>query len=168
MRTASRNRRLLWRGGVALFSRGCNGAFTMVEMLAVLLILTILVALAAGVGQYVIEEAKRKETIATQEVVMQAIQAYYDNHNGYPPSDSNDCLQLMKNLVADPDARVLVKGLDSKAFFGSGSSGMALLDAYAKGMKYQIGGGLGGGPVLISAGKDGVWRTTDDIRSDGR
>lgn len=174
MRTASRNRRLLWRGGVALFSRGCNGAFTMVEMLAVLTILTILVALAVGVGQHVIEEAKRKQTIATQEVVMQAIQAYYDNHNGYPPEEtdgSDDCSQLMKNhLVPDKDAGELVKGLGSEAYAGIGThgTGAALLDAYAKEMRYEISGGLGGGPVLISAGKDGDWGTTDDIRSDGR
>lgn len=175
-----------------------TGGFTMVEMLAVLLILTILVALAVGVGQHVIEEAKRKQTIATQEVVMQAIQAYYDNKNEYPDADpesdgSDDCSQLMKDhLVPDKDAGELLKGLDSEAYAGIGidGTGAALLDAYAKEMRYRISGGLGGGPVLISAGKDGnfgmdedrpaeitddqewedlkrQWQK-DDIRSDGR
>lgn len=185
MRTASRNRRLLWRGGVALFSRPCNGAFTMVEMLAVLMILTILVALAVGVGVIVMAETKRKQTIATQQVVMEALQAYHDNNNKYPDEDtdgSDDCSEVMTKLLGDVDGKVFVKGLSSEAYVSGINT--PLLDAYGAAMRYRRNGGLGGGPVLISAGKDsefgfgddGLPDTPDDepdlkldnIRSDGR
>lgn len=184
MRTASRNRRLLWRGGVALFSRPCNGAFTMVEMLAVLMILTILVALAVGVGVIVMAETKRKQTIATQQIVIEALQAYHDNNNNYPPEHitNDDCSEVMTALLADADANVLLKGLSSEAY--AGVSPAPLMDAYTKGMRYRGSGGLGGGPVLISSGKDEEFgfgandepgggdddpdQKLDNIRSDGR
>lgn len=186
MRTASRNRRLLWRGGVALFFRACNGAFTMVEMLAVLMILTILVALAVGVGVTVMAETKRKQTIATQQVVMEALHAYHSNNNSYPPKyvTNDDCSELMTALLTDADAEVLLKGLGSEAYVSGSGSETPLLDAYKKAMKYRKSGGLGGGPVLISAGKDDEFgfgidgepggvddvldQKLDNIRSDGR
>lgn len=181
MQTANRNRRLLWRGGVALFYRRCNGAFTMVEMLAVLMILTILVALAVGVGVAVMAETKRKQTIATQQVVMEALQAYHDSKNNYPNEDgSDDCSGVMMELLTDTDADVLLKGLSSEAY--AGGTDAPLLDAYGGAMRYRRSGGLGGGPVLISGGKDGdfgfgagedpgggdVDKKADNIRSDGR
>ncbi len=180
MRTVSLNRKMLRRRGVTLSSTACRGGFTMIEMLAVLMILTILVALAVGVGEHVIDDAKRQETMTTQRVVMEAIKAYYDNVKDYPAEEddeTDDCSHLMEQLDADKDGGILVKSLPTKAYSGGDSS---LLDGYLLEMRYRKDKGFGGGPVLISAGKDGDFgfdalgdpssgdedKKADNIRSD--
>ncbi len=58
--------------------------------------------------------------------------------------------------------------LSQDAYDGGG----AVKDAYGKAMRYEVDGGLGGRPVLISAGEDGEFGDTvaakkeDNIRSD--
>ena len=182
MRTVSLNRQIFRRRGVALSSAGCRGGFTMVEMLAVLMILTILVALAVNVGERIIDDAKRQETMSTQRVVMEALKAYYDTAKVYPNNDtdgSDDCSEVMGLLSGDKNAGVLVKSLPIKAHSGGGS---ALIDGYLMEMRYRKAKGLGGGPLLISAGKDGDFgfdafadpgggdedKKADNIRSDGK
>ena len=152
-----------------------GGGFTMIEMMAVLTILAILIALVVGVGEHIMDEARRKQTIATQEVVMQAIQAYYKNNGPpYPPEESDGTTdELMANLEGDRDAKVLLQGLDDDAYKGTTEDPtLRLWDAYGREMRYRDDEGLGGAPVLISPAKDGTWDTgsddDDDIRSDGR
>ena len=147
-----------------------GGGFTMIEMMAVLTILAILIALVVGVGEHIMDESRRKLTITTQEVVMQAVQAYYKSMTFYPPEEgdgTDDCSELMTNLEDDRDAAVLLQGLDDDAY--SGTAGDPLNDAYDREMRYRDDEGLGGLPVIISSGKDGDFDETDDnIRSDGR
>lgn len=186
MRTARLKIQVLRRGGMVLSSAACRSGFTMIEMLAVLMILTILVALAVGVGEHIIDDAKRQETMATQRVVMEALKAYYDTvtPKDYPPNetdDSDDCSQVMAALEGNRAAGTLVKSLPSKAYAGGDSS---LLDGYLTAMRYRKSKGLGGGPLLVSAGKDGLFgfgadeepgtaddvadEKVDNIRSDGK
>ena len=145
-----------------------GGGFTMIEMMAVLTILAILIALVVGVGEHIMDESRRKLTIATQEVVMQSVQAYYKSMGFYPSEESDHTTdELMTDLQDDRDAKVLLQGLDDDAY--NGTAGDPLNDAYDREMRYYEEGGLGGVPVLISSGKDGDFGETDDnIRSDGR
>ena len=118
---------------------------------------------------------------------MQAIQAYHDSHNDYPAEEAEgSTVGLMQALSADGDANELLKGLTVEAYVGTGGGGedLPLVDGYGAAMRYQKSGGLGGGPVLVSAGKDGDFgygpdgnpdggddepdKKLDNIRSDGK
>ncbi len=69
--------------------RTCPGplarpAFTMVELLVVLLILTALAAMVVGVGRYHSQEQDRKLTASYQAIVLTAIQKYADRTGDIP------------------------------------------------------------------------------------
>lgn len=66
-----------------------KNAFTLIEMMVVVAIIGILVALIVGISKYVFEEAARKKTIVTQQLLMMAIEQFRDITGKYPP-DSND------------------------------------------------------------------------------
>ena len=51
-----------------------KNAFTLIEMLAVIVILGILIALAIGVTDFVMTKAKRTDTLSTMKMVMTAVQ----------------------------------------------------------------------------------------------
>ena len=164
---------------------GRPGAFTMIELLVVMFILAVLVALVASVGGYVMRSANERETAAIQAILMDAIQAWHDKANstdptttakGYPKEDfdtqksemQNLMTQLTSSLVYPPASRaarnILLK-LPKEAW--SGGTDEPVKDRWGKSMKYKDTGGLGGRPVIISAGPDGNFNTDDDnIRSD--
>jgi len=163
-------------------------AFTLIELLVVILILGILVALVVGVSDYVMGEAARKQTQESQRILVNALQAYYDNSRprAYPPDmsesetewsmqDSSGQLVQYLTVGADPNnptpnhpacraATEKLKDLAQEAY-----DPPYFRDAYDNEMGYDTDGGIGGGPVIISAGPDGDPNTeTDNIRSDGR
>jgi prepilin-type N-terminal cleavage/methylation domain-containing protein len=72
-----------------------KNAFTLIEMMVVVAIIGILVALIVGISKYVFEEAARKKTLVTQQLLMTAIEQFKDITGKYPP-DSND-LSLSPN-----------------------------------------------------------------------
>jgi len=142
-----------------------GAAFTLVELLAVMLILAILVGLVVGVTRYAMARADRIRTIAVMDVVLDAIQAYYDDTKEYPAS--------LLSLVTNEAAKKLLVNLDSETFVKDDpatneNESASIKDAYGNGIDYDEGGGLGGCPVLISAGPDGNFGNKDDIRSDKR
>ena len=138
-------------------------AFTLIEMLAVLMILSILVALAVGVGNYVMDKAKRQKTLDTQRVVMRAIDEYFTVVGGFP-GDSADCSGLLTALQENPKTAQIIHRLPSSAI-----SDGKIIDGYGNAMQYLANDGLGNRPLLESAGKDGdMGMTEDNVRSDGR
>ena len=134
----------------------------MVELLVVLLILGILLALVVGISKYIMAESARKQTVATQRVVMNAIERFRDVTGSYP-ADSADCVSLMTALLGNEASKEVLRDLSNEAWKGSGQ---ALLDGFGEAMKYQQQGGFGGSPVLISKGADRVFDNSDDTRSD--
>lgn len=133
--------------------------FTLVELLAVMLILAILVGLVVGVTGYATARTNRLHTLTIMDVVLEAIQAYYEDTNGCPAS--------LAILVQNPEAQKVLANLDSETWKGKGSD--KINDAYGSPLKYEETGGLGGCPALISGGPDGDSNTEDDnIRSDKR
>lgn len=68
--------------------RGDTG-FTLVELLAVMVIMAVLVSLVVAVGTYVREDAARRKTSTIQAMITQAIQEFYDEVGRYPGIDEN-------------------------------------------------------------------------------
>ncbi len=154
-------------GGTGRGPRG-PGAFTLTEMMVVLFILGVILALVVGVSRYVTEEAGRKQTHSTQDVVMSAIRKYKELHDDYPP-DSDDGKSLMNTLYDDPIAKPMLANVQREAWAGYDK---ALKDGFEYSMRYRKTGARGGGPLLESPGPDGDFGDTepdkkeDNIRSD--
>ena len=168
---------------------GEDGGFTLIELLVVMFILAILVALVASVAGYVMRSANAKETASTQAVLMDAIQAWHDKDTStpnkvYPPDTygtDDSGVVLIRYLMGDLPAvssrnspqvraaREILLKLPSNAWDGTVT---AVRDSWGKAMRYKQAGGLGGRPVIISAGPDGIFGEDDpsfgddDIRSD--
>ena len=162
--------------------------FTLIELLVAIFIIGILVTLVIGVSNYVFEEASRKETQATQTIVMQAIEAYRDVMGNYPPDNNTtdpnytsysytDATCLMPHLTAlncyTGTKQTKIRKATGPIMLKLSAEAMKttdpdkLFDGFGKAMRYEQDGGLGGRPVLISDGDDGDPTTADDIRSDG-
>lgn len=143
-----------------------QAGFTLTEMLAVILILVILVALVVGVSIYIQTEAAKKETLAYQTIIREAVQKYYESTGQWPPqtgaSVANRIGNLFDALKGNPAAKSVIVNLPIKAM-----GNRKFLDGFATVMDYKKSGGLGGTPVIISAGPDRSHATTaDNIQSD--
>ena len=158
-------------------------AFTLIELLVAIFIIGILVTLVIGVSNYIFEEASRKETQATQAVIMQAIEAFEevmgvcppDNDPNYTPTTcllpyltAHDAIYGgntgLQSRIRKATSKILLK-LPAGAMKAGGNQ---LYDGFGNPMRYEETAGLGGRPVLISDGPDNdLANTADDIRSDG-
>ncbi len=59
-------------------------AFTLIELLVAIVIIVIIIAMVVGVANYVFEEAARKQTQTTQNIVMTAVEEYKKLMGQYP------------------------------------------------------------------------------------
>jgi prepilin-type N-terminal cleavage/methylation domain-containing protein len=64
------------------FGRGAG--FTLVEMLVVIFILVLLVGLIVGVSRWISQDSWKKQTIAWQGTIMDAVETYYQVKHVYP------------------------------------------------------------------------------------
>lgn len=151
-----------------------KNAFTLIEMLAVIVILSILLTLAIGVTDYVRTEAKIKQTRTTMDLVMTAIQVYYDEENDWPSLynsgssawehiEGPDSEELMQALTENPKTKDMVSKLSKDSWEGLTHP---LNDSWGNEVFYYRQGGVGSTPLLISAGKDGVINSTDEDHAD--
>ncbi|OQB86968.1 MAG: hypothetical protein BWX88_00833 [Planctomycetes bacterium ADurb.Bin126] len=146
--------------------------FTLVEMLTVLLILAIILALVVGISKHLMEEAARKQTEATQSVLMNAIVRYKELTRTLPPENN---LYPLCAANAPQEVRDLVSRLPKEQFTWDNAAQTATAkDGWGQAMTYKATGGRGGVPVLLSAGPDRKINATathaenlDNIRSDG-
>jgi prepilin-type N-terminal cleavage/methylation domain-containing protein len=166
-----------------------RNAFTMVELMVVMLILTVLAAMVVGLGHYVAQKQSRDLTKTQQRIIMTAAQEYFSTYNTMPEVSANGPYACsLQDLSAEENAiygriNELYAKLDTVAACqkilqelpaGSITRGHlshpgAFVDAYGKYMDYQPSGGMGGAPVLISGGPDGYIGgdyEADDIRSE--
>ena len=170
-----------------------RGGFTLTEMMAVMLIMTVLVLLVVGVSRYVQVKAAGSETDAYQAIIKQAFQAYYEDEKAYPtelktfkPRANGWALadwkvlcrgdnlfdQLKGNERSESMLRTLptaalgkVTGLEPST--SGPSTRIFFADGFKSKMDYDEDGGIGGVPVILSGGPDKNFATTEDnIRSD--
>jgi prepilin-type N-terminal cleavage/methylation domain-containing protein len=181
------------KGGILRRRPGASSphrtAVTLIELMVVIFILAVLAALVVGGGMWIRRASQEKQTITSQKIVMTTIRAYYDVYEEYPNDSTNPpwdpaesgklLLGHLKGEEADADAdkakvrkatMEILRGLPEDALPGAGA---AIKDGFERPMAYQRDGGLGGGPVVISAGPDGEFGDdaspeykSDNIRSD--
>jgi len=159
-------------------------AFTMVELLVVLLILSTLVTMVIGVGRYLAQEQDRQLTRSYQANILGAINIYVSRHGAAPPNPLEpppggtyanpmdgiirpDGLTdaeweiyarnslLYSYLESDPQCLAIINELPGGATVrGQLNQPAAFLDAYGKYMDYREKGAFGG-PLIVSGGPDG-------------
>lgn len=199
-------------------ARAGRAAFTLVELMVVIFIIAIVIAMVVSVSKYVREESARKQTEATQALVMSAVDAFYTAFDKYPADNQTDPSRNTAGHDTTPDPQSIEKSVQTLMVYLTGSwngtpglqaddytylvnnsapdtialkakiqaltsdkllqlpkdaydptaSALTIHDGYGQPMRYEQKGGLGGRPVLISAGPDEKFNTDDDIRSDGR
>lgn len=136
---------------------------TLIELLAAMLIISILSALGVAIGVKVYNSTKKSKTETTIQIVMSALERYYDVHGEYPislstltGSDEQEVLTILRELPDDawkPGDEEIMDGYNMK------------LNYYPPSSKI----GLGGRPVIISGGADGrinINVPTDEVNED--
>jgi len=154
------------------------GGFTLVELLLVMFVLSVLVALVVGVGSHVIEQARITETVQTQTTLLSAIDAYRRVTGHYPDEDPNaegSIQRLMEVLQAAGDHSARGEEIRKQVTpYLQAGAGSLQVDAFGNTMLYFAKRGIGGKPLILSAGPDGdfghnppdVTKQRDNIRSD--
>jgi prepilin-type N-terminal cleavage/methylation domain-containing protein len=157
--------------------RPSRWGFTLVELLLVMFILSVLVGLVVGVSWYVIEEGRKKETLSSQKRLMAAIDAYHKVKVSVPdvvydpdststvPYKKADPTQVMSRLLTFLTTGKIDGILDINSpiykathpFLGNDDGTSLTTDAYGNSMVYMKDGGVGGKPVIVSAGPDGIF-----------
>ncbi len=174
--------------GISLRPR-LRSAFTMVEIMVVMLILTVLAALVIGLGRRGTEKPSLELTKTQQRIIMAAAQEYFNVYNAMPDvppvgpyAYSLTALSpaanaaygrnntLYEKLMSVPTCEDILLELPAGSVTrGHTSHPGAFVDAYGNYMDYQPTGSSFGGPVLISGGPDGHIGDThadDDIHCD--
>ena len=144
--------------------------FTIVEMLAVILVIGILVAVVVGVAGNATAKAAEALTGENMAAMMNAIDIYREVKGKYP-SDSGDYrtanAALITQLASCPASNKRLGALSDSAIKVSGGT-KYFQDGFEQILRYKASGGAGGAAYLESAGRDGDFTTTaDNIRSDG-
>lgn len=146
-------------------NRTSRRGFTIIEMLAVLFILAIIVALIASVSIYVMNEANKKETRSCMAIIHEAV-LLYTEIIGEKPSEDGGCTKLFSELKGTEQTMDKIRELPASVFQNQNPR-RYFCDAWGNQMRFYRSAGRGGAPLLISAGPDGDFGTTDDnIRSD--
>ena len=140
-----------------------RGGFTLTEMMAVMLIMTVLVLLVVGVSRNIQVTTAKSATRSSQAILKRALQAYYEDTKEYPPTSyDDDGADLFDKLKNNEASERELRALPVAAMASNGFK-----DGFKKKMRYQKTTGIGGTPVVISAGPDKDFATEkDNIRSD--
>lgn len=151
--------------------------FTVIELLVVISILAILVGLVISVGAHVRMKGLQDDTVNMLGIVQQAVDAYKDATGDYPEQDVDfggpdyagqaaaNSQALLRDLRSVEASKDRLRNLPGGRIDIDNNT---LIDAFGNSINYLRDGGAGGLPVIVSAGKDGVWNTSDDLRSDNR
>lgn len=174
-----------------------RNAFTLIEVLVVIVILGVLVALVVGVSRYITDKAAHDNTVSIQTILTSAINVYHQAQGEYPVEDTSNPpvptssgtygyrfatdqwqavvrnRSLWSQLSGEPASAKVIQKLPTDAMY---PAERLFRDGYGRDLDYRQSAGLGGTPVVISPGADGrfydpskkVDYETDNIRSDGK
>ena len=138
-------------------------AFSLIELLVAIGIIALLAAIGIGVGLKISGQSKNKATKANMILIMNAIEMYNDEAPPllaeeptppYKPHSRN----LYDQIIDNENAKAKLATLPGDAIgeFGpTGSKYRAFADANGREIAFYPNLGLGGTPVLFSAGSDG-------------
>lgn len=126
---------------------GPRRAFTLIEMLVVLLIIAVVLALAAGVATSLFMRADKAETISRLKIVWEAIAAYFDERQEWPNS--------LNDLAGVEKCRAVLRRLPEECMTAIDQDSLVIKDRYDNNLQYSLSGGFGGEPILYSMGPDG-------------
>jgi len=143
--------------------------FTMVELMAAIVIVSILAALTISVSVYLRQDSARKVTVATLDILSTAIEAYREEKGSVPAENSptnptgNELAQATarsKNLYTQlfqvKSSADRLANLPKEANGENRKNPASMFyDGFGNPIDYQSFGGLGGAPLLRSAGPDG-------------
>ena len=158
--------------------------FTMVELLAVIIIIGILVAIVTSVASRAMRKSAEQRTKVTMRVIMDALEVYREEFGVYPRFNvGNDYKKGNAQLyslfwggsswgkeerfkLAKKRARERLRALPSDAISDQGGN-RYFVDGFDNVMWYHPSGGAGGGAYLESAGADNKFEEEEDnLRSD--
>jgi len=155
-----------------------RGGFTLIELMAVIVIVAILAALTVSVGMYLRQDSSRKLTVAAIEVLSSALAAYQDETGTVPSETCPNDKWIVPPLVLTPyntseiaQATARSMNLYSQLTTVKSSNdrlaslpkevcdqtNKLFLDGFERPIDYRETGGMGGAPLLISAGADGMF-----------
>lgn len=138
-------------------------AFTLVEMLAVVLLLGLVLFIAVGWTRSVRERLKRDSAVRLLAALNQSLDAYHRDQNAFPPeSDSASADAAVSLLLLHHQARELLA--DVPAGYWTTATPRRLVDPWGAPLRY-IGpqreaarvATNGGRPFFASAGPDGAF-----------
>ena len=150
--------------------------FTLVELLAVIMVIAILVAVAVGIAGWGIRKGVVEKTKVWMNSIMGALSVWHEEFGEYPQIGSTGLYRVLcldswgqgdAKDRAREKARNLLAGLPEDAH-----DEKDFRDGFTQVMRYHRNGGVGGGPYLESAGGDGDFGDQDpkykedNIRSD--
>jgi len=122
-------------------------------MLVVLMIIGIILAIGAGVATRIIARTDEEETKQRIKIVMDAIQAYYDEEGKMPDS--------LNDLAGVDECEAVLKRLDRDCMTTTDTT-VSVKDSFGNDLIYEKTGGPGGGVKLYSKGLDG--QSTSDAQ----
>jgi len=132
-----------------------SGGFTLVELLAVMLILAILMTLVVGASRLIFADVYVKETKNNMAIIMSAIKEYRNATGNYPNQQG-----WVGHLTGNPASRKLIGKLGENVWSTTNTD--EFRDAWGNAIEYSPSGGLAGAPGLTSAGPDGDPDTEED------
>jgi prepilin-type N-terminal cleavage/methylation domain-containing protein len=156
-------------------------AFSLIELLVVIIIIGILVSIGIAVGLKVLGGSAKQDTLAAQEMTLDIVMRYYDITDNYPGYYDGHSLRntsktnpyvgnaLLEDLAGDLNAaetpagvpdetrKMVINNLKDYLQPGDTPGGKwTLVDGWGNEMRYTS-NGIGGQPALISAGEDGLF-----------
>jgi len=138
----------------AVRRRKRQAAFTLLELLALMLILAIIAALWAGITRPPTDIYAR-ETKYNMQIIMAAINEYHRASGKYPPTAG-----WVSELASAAESRKFIAKLGENVWNTTNTN--EFHDAWGNAIAYSPTGGLAGGPGLVSAGPDGDHGTEED------
>jgi prepilin-type N-terminal cleavage/methylation domain-containing protein len=126
-----------------------KSAFTLVELIVSMGIVAILAAALFAVGSYIDTQMKIKRTQATIQLLVTAIEQYYDFNHKFPDKSSDIYLRL----TSIPESRKIVEQIERKAIKKDASNKLVFIDAWGSNIFYDYAAEWNF-PVVISGGPD--------------